>query len=148
MIASKKCLYVLTDGGRAKLVRRSPADGHFETLEELEAREALRAVREQLGSRTTSQAQPSTTAGRSSVKDEQPLRAAKEAFIDRVADDAARTCRREGLDGVFLAAPPRLIGPLTERLGRQSSVVGTLCKDLTRTPLAKLEARLGEAIAR
>jgi len=142
MIASAKCLYVLTDGAGAKLVRRSPATGHFETLEEFDAREALQAVREQVRSRTEPQAQSSATPGRSSVRDEQPVRAAKAAFIDRVADGAARTCRHERLEGVFLAAPPRLIGPLTERVGKQSTVVGTLCKDLTRTPIAKLEERL------
>ena len=45
---TSKLLYVLTDGGRARLVERSPSSGDFVTIEEIDNQAALRQLRREL----------------------------------------------------------------------------------------------------
>ncbi|OGN48177.1 MAG: hypothetical protein A3E24_04225 [Caulobacterales bacterium RIFCSPHIGHO2_12_FULL_68_13] len=73
---------------------------------------------------------------RHAVGREDYLRPAKEAFVATVASRAVELVRRRGLQGVVLAAPPQLIGPLRRRFrdGRVALVARTIGKDLTREP--------------
>ena len=144
MPTSSQLLFVLTDGGRARFVRRSEASGHFEAFEEIEGLRDLETARAKIRSRTSPRTQSSISPRRSSIEREDPLRAAKEDFLDRVAEHAATTCRREHFSGVFIAAPARLLGPLEARLRERASLAGSLGKDLTKTPVDRLEQWLGD----
>lgn len=62
-------------------------------------------------------------------------------FVAEAAQRAATLVRRRKLDGVCLAAPPRLIGPLRPGRGR-AAIAGVLGKVLTRTPDRALHAWL------
>jgi protein required for attachment to host cells len=146
MRPSTKLLFVLTDGGRARLVRRSATTGHFETVEEMDGLSDLEAARKKVRDRTLPQAQSAVSPQRSSIGRDDPLRAVKERFLDRVAKRAASVCRQAGFSGVFIAAPPRLISPLRARLQACAPLAGALAKDLTRTPVERLEERLGRII--
>jgi protein required for attachment to host cells len=144
MRTSAQLLFVLTDGGRARFVRKSDTTDHFETIDELKGLKDLESVRERVRSRTLARTQSSASPRRSAIGREDPVRAAKETFLDRVAARAAATCRREHLSGVFIAAPARLIGPLEARLRDKTSLAGTLSKDLTKTPIERLGQWIGD----
>jgi len=144
MRTPSQLLFVLTDGGRARFVRKSQATGHFEAFDELRALKDLDTVREKVRSRTLPRTQSSTTPRRSAIEGDNAVRAAKESFLDRVAEHAAATCRRERFSGIFIAAPARLIGPLEARLRDKASLAGTLGKDLTKTPVERLEQWIGD----
>ena len=94
MPRAPKLLFLLTDGGRARLLERSPENGHFVTLEELDGAAALRTLRRELRGSPPGRAMASTSPQRSAVGPEDYLRPAKEAFIGEVADRAADVCRR------------------------------------------------------
>lgn len=79
---------------------------------------------------------------RHAVGKEDAFRPAKEAFMMEVAGRAVAVMRRRKLQGVILAAPPRLIGALRRRLGR-TRIADTLRKDLTKTPDHELRAWFG-----
>lgn len=147
MRTSPQFLFVLTDGGRARFVRKSATSGHFETFDEIEGLQSLETAREKVRSRTLPRTQSSFSPRRSSISRESPLRLAKEAFLDQVADRAADTCRREQFSGVFIAAPPRLIGQLEARLRERGSLAGTLGKDLTKVPVERLGRWLDDVTA-
>ncbi|CAN7502174.1 host attachment protein [Phenylobacterium sp. LjRoot164] len=144
MKPSMQLLFVLTDGGRARFVRKSDTTGHFETIDELKGLRDLDSVRERVRSRTLARTQSSATPRRSAIRREDTVRAAKETFLDRVAERAAATCRREHLSGIFIAAPARLIGPFEARLRDKASLAGTLGKDLTKTPIERLDQWIGD----
>lgn len=146
MRPSAKLLFILTDGGRARLVRRSPATGHFESLEEIEGLLDLETARKKVRARTLPRTQSGASPQRVSIGREDPLRAAKERFLDRVADHAATLCREADFSGAFIAAPPRLISPLRTRLQERVPLAGALAKDLTKTPINRLDEWLGGVI--
>lgn len=143
-MSSSRLLYLLTDGGRARLVRRSPGNGQYVTVDTIDGEARLRTLREELlaspPDRTFSRGSPrSSTVGGADF-----YRPAKEAFMAEVADRAIDFARREQLEGVFLAAPARLIGPLKARLDEQVSVAGAIRKDLTKAPDHELGAWLNQ----
>lgn len=107
-----KLLFVLTDGGRARLVERSAETGHFVTEEEI-------------GNHDTDP------------------RHDKLAFVAQVARRAAEVVRGKGLEGVVLAAPQRLIGPLRNAFNHGPAVVEAMAKDLTKVADHDLSAWFG-----
>lgn len=140
-----KLLFLLTDGGRARFVERLTETGRFVTFEELDHTERLRALREELRASPPARAFSSASPRRSSVGAEDYIRPAKEAFMGEVAERAGALVRARGLDGVVLAAPTRLIGPLRVRVARCARVTGAIRKDLTKAPDHDLGGWLNEA---
>lgn len=133
-----KTLFLLADGAHARLVERSPANGDFVTIEEIDGRDRLEGLRSQL--RTSRPAMTSTphSSHADAVGEADFTREAKEAFVAEVADHAVEVCRKKGFMGIFVAAPPRLIGPLRERVSAGASLAGSLDRDLTKAPDAIL----------
>jgi hypothetical protein len=141
-------LYVLTDGGRARFVRRSPETASYVTVEEIDGGEQLRTLRNELRSSPPARTFPSKGSPRRSAVGELDFyRQAKEAFVASVAERAIDYARREQMDGVFLAAPARLIEPLKARLDKQIPVAGAIRKDLTKAPDHELGAWLNESLS-
>jgi protein required for attachment to host cells len=143
----KHLLFVLTDGGRARLLERSPGDGHYVTIEEIDGSGKLQATRSEMRATPPGRANASASPRRSAVGPEDYLRDAKEAFIGEVADRAVAVCRQRDLAGVVIAAPPRLIGPLRTRLEDSVTVAGEVRKDLTKAPNVELGAWLNAALS-
>jgi protein required for attachment to host cells len=139
-------LYLITDGGRARLVRRSPSTGQFVTVEEIDGAERLRTLRQELRSSPPARSFSSASPQRSAVGKEDYVRPAKEAFAGEVADRAVAVAQREQLAGIVLAAPARLLGPLKARLDRRVPVLGAIRKDLTKAPDHELGAWLNDAL--
>jgi hypothetical protein len=131
-------LFVLADGGRARLVQRSRETGAFVTVEELtgDPRPPVHA-----GPRGRSFQSGSPL--RHALNREGADRPAKQAFIARVARRAAQVCAAKGIRRVWIAAPPRLTGALRERLAVCGLDVVVLRKDLTKTPDHALGRWLG-----
>lgn len=135
-----RLLFLITDGGRARLVERAPGTRHYMTVEEFDGASALQALRDELADSPPGRSISSTSPRRAKVGREDDLLPAKVAFVNTVADHAATVCSRGGYDAVVVAAPPRLIGPLRRHLEGRVAIAGAVRKDLTKTP----DAALGE----
>lgn len=134
MRTPSRLLYLITDGGRARLVRRSPETGQYTTVEEIDGGARLRALRRKVRSSLPARSFASFSKARSAVGKEDFYRPAKDEFVREVAERAISLAKREQLEGVFVAAPNRLIGPLKAGLGRRIAIGGLLRKDLTKAP--------------
>jgi protein required for attachment to host cells len=145
MRTPSRLLYLLTDGGRARLVRRSSETGHFSTVEQIDGAAELRTLRRELRASPPTRTFASAAPRRSAVGQEDFARPVKEAFVARVADRVIEVARRDQLDGVVLAAPPRLIGPLQACLGDRIAISGQLRKDLTKAPDHELGSWLNKS---
>lgn len=141
-------LFVLTDGGRARFVKRSPENGHFRTLAEMDGEAALRGLRRDLRAQPPGRAFASSGRQRSAVGSEESLRRAKAAFVAKVAEQAAKVCRQQGLEAVVLAAPAQWIGALKAGLEGHAKIAGAVRKDLTKTPNADLGAWLNDIFSK
>ena len=64
--------------------------------------------------------------------------AAPADFIARVAMRTAAVCRKERFETLAVAAPPKLIGPLRDRLAACARVAHAWPHDLTKTPDTEL----------
>lgn len=139
---SRKLLFVLADGGRVRFVERSPSNGHFVTFEEIDRTAALSQLRTELRSSPLARTHASASPRRSAVGRHDYIRPAKEAFMADVAERAVVLVRERRLDGIFLAAPPQLIGPLRACFDGAAPVAGAIRKDLTKAPDHELGAWL------
>lgn len=142
-----RLLFLLTDGGRARFVERSPRTGHFVTIEEVDATAQLKALRDELRASPPGRSISSTSPRRANVGPEDYLRPAKEAFVGEVADRAAEMCAGGKFTGIVVAAPVRLIGTLKRRLEGRVAVAGAVRKDLTKEPNSALGAWLNDSFA-
>lgn len=142
MPRSPKVLYVLADGGRARLVERVTETGAFRTVRELDGTARLaelrRAVRSTPGVRSV---QSGTGVGHTTGI-EDPYRAAKADFAGEVAQAAAAHARKAGIDGLVLVGPARVLATLRLAAGPGLPVLGSLAKDLTKVPDPDLPAWL------
>lgn len=144
MPSPAKLLFLLTDGGRARFLERSPQTGHYVTIEEIDATAQLKTLRDELRSSPPGRSISSTSPRRASVGPEDYLRPAKEAFVGKVAHHAAEMCAREKYTGIVVAAPARLIGTLKQHLEGRVAVAGVVRKDLTKEPNSALGAWLND----
>lgn len=135
---SPRILYLLTDGARARFVRRSAKAGDFATFSESDQRPRLATLRAELRASAPGRSLQSGTPERHAIGRDGAIRRAKEAFVEEIADRAAEVCRKRRFSAVFVAAPARLLGPLRERLETQAELAGALRKDLTKAPDATL----------
>lgn len=129
-----KLLFVITDGGRARLVEQSAQSGDFATVAEMDNQGRLAQLRRELRASPPARTQNSLGERRHAVGREEFLRPAKEAFVAEVADRAVEHLRRHQLEGVVVAAPRRLLGAVREALAGRTVVAESLGKDLTKTP--------------
>ena len=134
----QKVLFLIADGGRARLVQRSAETGGYVTLKELSAPRARRsgekvAVFQSFGF------------GRSTTEPSPDARARSNAdFLKEVGRLATDTAAAGGCDGLVLVAPARLMKTL--RLSVKGvTVIGELAKDLTKTPNHELAGWLRPA---
>ena len=127
MRSPRKILFVLADGGRARLVEQSADTGAYVTLTEMAAPRPRRsgvkvAVFQSFGhGRSTTEPSPDAPA-RSDA-----------AFLKDVGRLAVETATETGCEGVVLVAPARLMSSL-RRSVKGATVIGELAKDLTKTP--------------
>ena len=142
---SRKVLFVPANGGRVRFVERSAPHGRFATIEEIDRTAALSQLRRELRASPPARTHASTSPRRSAIGKEDYIRPAKEAFMAEVAERAVALVRERGFDGVFLAAPPQLIGPLRARLDGAAPVVGAMRKDLTKAHDHELGAWLSSS---
>ena len=133
-----KVLFVLADGAHARLVARHEAGGRFSTLLEMNGEQELAQLRAELRASPAVANRQSGTPQRHSLAQEDFARAGKEAFVRKVAAKAADVARQRGFEHVFVAAPPRLVGPLASYMAEYGPVAGTLGRDLTKIPDAEL----------
>jgi len=138
-----KVLFVLADGARARLVEQTGGRGGFTTIEEIDGRPRLQDLRRELRASPPARSFESFTPMRHSVGREDSFRKAKEDFVSEVAERAGEVLRQRKLDEVFVAAPSRLLGLLRQKLGSQARLVGSLDRDLTKSPDAALSEWLG-----
>lgn len=127
-------LYVLADGGRARLVKRAAEGRHYVTIEEIDHTDHLRALRRELRANPPVRVFSSHDPRRSSAGPEDLLTPAKEAFMGEVAGRASARAESDRLGGVVLVASPRLLATLRRRLGGGTRIAGTLGKNLTKVP--------------
>lgn len=143
MMGEPKLLYVLADGARARMVEHRSEPDRYATIEEIDARDELRQLRRELRASPQARNQQSGnpnlqhTVGRGGYVDE-----AKQAFVRQVADRVARLLDRGSYQGVVVAAPDRLVGPLRARLQDAGAVTRAINRDLTKTPDVELAAWL------
>lgn len=138
MVKPEKLLFVLMDGGRARFVERSSANGHYLTIEELDAKPRLESLRRALRASPPGRSMSSASPRRTAVGREDHLRTAKEAFVGEVAERAAEICRLREMAGVVVAAPSRLIGEIQQRLEGRARIAGKIRKDLTKAANSEL----------
>lgn len=139
MHARRTALFVLADGGRARLVARDPDNRAFRTLREIDGLEALEAVRETARRNPSVRSVQSATGVGHTTGQEDPYRPAKAAFAAGVAAAAVATCQARGDDGMVLVAPARTLADLRAAVGRAAAVVSELDRDLVKTPDEELE---------
>lgn len=143
MIGEPKLLYVLADGARARVVEHRSEPQRFATIEEIDARDGLRQLRRELRASPQPRNQQSGspdlqhTVGRGGY-----VREAKQAFVRKVADRVTHLLEQGGYQGVVVAAPDRLLGPLRERLQEACAETRAINRDLTKTPDIELAAWL------
>ena len=114
-----KTLFVLADGGHARLVERSTDTGAFITFEEMSADHPDHSRRG-----------PAPERG---VKAD-PSRQDKEAFVAEVSARAAQVCATRGIQRINVSAPARLVGVFRNHLARTALQAEVIERDLAKTP--------------
>lgn len=136
-----RLLYVVADGGSARLLERRSSDGEFVTIRRLDGRGRLAAVREEQRDEHAGRSFESATTARHAVGREDDYRRAKAAFAREVAEAVNEMLAAESSSesssgawsGVVLAAPSRLVRVFREALEPRTNLVSTVAKDLTKT---------------
>lgn len=118
-VRQPKTLYVLADGGHARLVERSAETGAFVTFEEMTATPASHSHR---GPAPERGVEPGTA------------RRDKEAFVAEVSARAAEVCAERGIQRICVNAPARLVGVFRTQLARTALQSEVVERDLVKTP--------------
>ena len=138
--------HVITDGGRARIVRKRDGQEAFDTLREMVSADLHHATRD-LGSERPGRARESATTGRHAVEPRQDLHEAeKHAFAHEVAAWVNTANTQDEFDALVLIAPAHALADLRQALDEPArrKITGQLQKDLTKVPNADLAAHLGE----
>jgi protein required for attachment to host cells len=133
-----KVLFLLADGARARFVERSPDTGHFVTVQEIDSRDKLRTLRKEARASQPSWTTQQGLPGGDALNQQDYFRVAKEAFAVEIAEKAAAMLEKRAYQGVFLAAPARLIGILRRGLAGKANITGEINRDLTKAPDSEL----------
>ena len=142
--------YVVTDGGRARILQKREGQDAFDTRREFVSADIHRATHE-LGVERPGRTQESANSARHAVEPRQDLhRAEKRNFVDEVARALNEANARHEFDQLVLVAPAHALRELNHALDAptQRKIGAQLQKDLTNVPnadLAKHVANLGSA---
>lgn len=143
MPQSRRPLFVLADGGRARLVERVAATGALRTFHELDGARRLAAVRREARSSPGVRSIQSATGAGHTTGGEAPYRQAKAAFAGEAVLAACEEAKARGSVGLVLVAPAPILAAMRAATPPSVSILGMLAKDLTKTPDHDLDHWLG-----
>ena len=125
--------FLVTDNGHARWIRRSEAHGDFVTVEEMRAEAAPQGADLDGGG------------GRFSLEDGRQAAAKhRYRFAEALAELINGKAARGEIERLSLVGPPRTLAAIRKKLTvvAQKTLVGSLFKDLTKTPDHELGAWL------
>lgn len=146
----RRTWYVITDGGRARILQKRDARDAFDTHREFVSPDIHRHTHE-LGMERPGRTHESASSTRHALQPRQDLhRADKRKFVDDVARALNEAGTRDEFDRLILVAPAHALRELNRALdaATRRKVAAQLQKDLTNVPNAALAehlADLGEA---
>jgi protein required for attachment to host cells len=132
--------YVVSDGGRARILQKRDSQDAFDTQIELVSAN-IHSHTHELGAEPPGRAHESTGGAHHAVEPRQDLhRAEKRSFVDEVARVLNEASHKDAFDRLILVAPAHALGELNHALdaGTKRKVAGQLQKDLTHVPNAGL----------
>jgi len=135
---------IVADGEHCRTVTPTAVQGQFETVLSIDSLTAHLPSRE-LGTERPGRVRESASTTRHSITPRQdPHTAAKHDFMVEVANQVAVHVGE--FDRLVLVAPDHALHDLREALGKipSAKIVGTLAKDLTKTPDHDLMSHLSE----
>jgi protein required for attachment to host cells len=127
-------LYLIADGGVARIAERAAGTGDFVTRRTLDGKARLATLREEQRDEEAGRSMESATSARHAVGREDVYRRAKADFARHAADVVSEAMASGVWEGVVLVAPARLLPVFRAELEGRAQVVHTLAKDLTKTP--------------
>ena len=136
--------YVITDGGRARIVRRRDEPGAFETHREFASAEIHSKTRD-LGAERPGRVHESSGSAHHAVEPRHDLhKAEKRSFVGEVAAALNEASAHGAFDRLILIAPAHALEWLNEALDADArrKVTAELQKDLTKTPNSELGKQL------
>jgi len=142
--------YVITDGGRARVVRRRDDRDAFETHREFVSAE-IHGKTHDIGAERPGRVHESSGSAHHAIEPRHDLHLAeKRSFVAKVAAGLNEAAAHEEFDQLVLVAPAHALEWLNEALEAPTrlKVAAELQKDLTKTPnseLGKHFAQLNEA---
>jgi protein required for attachment to host cells len=142
--------YVVTDGGRARILQKRDAEDAFDTYREFVSANIHRHTHE-LGTERPGRTHESASSAHHAVQPRNDLhRTDKRNFVYEVATALNEANTRDEFDRLILAAPAHALGELNHALDAptQRKIAAQLQKDLTNVPnadLAKHFANLSDA---
>lgn len=128
-------LIVIADGAHARFVRVA-ADGGLHTASSVDSAVAQKRASDLISDRPGAAFHSNASAHHALSPRSDPHAVAEQAFARLVAAEIGAACDQKAFDELLLAAPPRLLNVIRDRLGAACAarLVGTLGKDLTKTP--------------
>ena len=132
--------YVVTDGGRARILHKRDAQDAFDTHREFVSADIHRHTHE-LGTERPGRTHESANSARHALQPRQDLhRADKRNFVYEVARALNEANTRDEFDRLVLVAPAHALGELNDALDAptQRKIAAQLQKDLTNVPNADL----------
>jgi protein required for attachment to host cells len=140
--------YVITDGGRARIVQKRDAQDAFDTHREFVSADIHRHTHE-LGVERPGRGHESANPAHHALQPREDLhRADKRNFVYEVARALNEATARDEFDRLILVAPAHALGELNHALDAptQRKIVAQLQKDLTNVPNADLAKHLSDLI--
>ena len=140
--------YVITDGGRARIVQKRDAQDAFETLREFVSSDIHRHTHE-LGTERPGRTHESANSAHHALQPRQDLhRANKRNFVYEVAQALNEANNLDDFDRLILAAPAHALNELNHALDAptKQKVAAQLQKDLTNVPNADLVTHFSNLI--
>lgn len=138
--------YVITDGGRARIVQKRDAQDAFDTHREFVSADIHRHTHE-LGMERPGRTHESASSAHHALQPREDLhRADKRDFVYEIARGLNDANARDEFDRLILVAPAHALGELNHALNAstQRKIVAQLQKDLTNVPNADLAKHLSD----
>jgi protein required for attachment to host cells len=138
--------YVITDGGRARIVQKRDAQDAFDTHREFVSADIHRHTHE-LGMERPGRTHESASSAHHALQPREDLhRADKRDFVYEIARGLNDANARDEFDRLILVAPAHALGELNHVLNAstQRKIVAQLQKDLTNVPNADLAKHLSD----
>lgn len=138
--------YVVTDGGRARILQKREAQEAFDTRREFASAD-LHHRSSELGVERPGRSRESANAAHHAVQPREDLhRADKRNFVHEVARALNEASARDEFDRVILVAPAHALTELNHALDAptQRKIAAQLQKDLTHVPEADLAKHFAE----